>query len=72
MRAPDAAARWVAIALVSALFASVHGINWMFAPLYVLSLCLGYAYERTANLWVPITMHAAFNILSLSLVNSGI
>jgi membrane protease YdiL (CAAX protease family) len=65
VRAPSARTRWLAIALVSVLFASVHGLNWMFAPLYVLSLCLGYAYERTGNLWVPIAMHATFNIFSL-------
>jgi membrane protease YdiL (CAAX protease family) len=65
LRDPNGATRWLAIAVVSALFASVHGINWMFAPLYLLSLCLGYAYERTGNLWVPITMHASFNVLSL-------
>ena len=34
-------------------------------PIFVLSLCLGYAYERTRNLWVPIFMHAAFNASSV-------
>jgi membrane protease YdiL (CAAX protease family) len=31
--------------------------------IFVLSLCLGYAYERTGNLWVPITIHALFNTI---------
>jgi membrane protease YdiL (CAAX protease family) len=30
----------------------------------VLSLCLGYAYERTGNLWAVMTMHAMFNTTS--------
>ena len=30
-----------------------------------LSLCLGYAYERTRNLWVSIIIHASFNAASV-------
>ena len=30
-------------------------------PIFLLALCLGYAYERTGNLWTTITMHALFN-----------
>jgi membrane protease YdiL (CAAX protease family) len=52
---------WLAIALASAAFAYVHPL-WMRPPIFVLSLCLGYAYERTGLLWTTITMHALFNI----------
>src|SRR5205085_177687 len=38
--APPPVLRWLSIAIVSALFASVHGMNWMFGPLFILSLCL--------------------------------
>lgn len=51
---------WVAIVLASLVFASVHQ-PWQFPPIFALSLCLGLAYERTGNLWVPVVMHASFN-----------
>lgn len=60
---PSAAVRWVAIGLTSLAFGAVHPA-WTIPPIFVLSLMLGYAYERTGNLWVPITMHAAFNTVS--------
>jgi len=53
---------WLAILVTSILFAAVHPA-WMAPLIFVLSLCLGYAYERTGNLWVPITIHACFNTL---------
>jgi membrane protease YdiL (CAAX protease family) len=52
---------WLAIILASAAFAAVHPA-WMRPPIFVLSICLGYAYERTGLLWTTITMHAVFNI----------
>jgi membrane protease YdiL (CAAX protease family) len=57
---PHPAASWVAIILTSAMFAGVH-TPWQMPAIFVLSLCLGFAYERTNNLWVSITMHATFN-----------
>ncbi len=54
---------WIAIILTSLLFASVHP-SWMAPSIFVLSVCLGYSYERTGNLYVPITMHALFNSIS--------
>lgn len=64
---------WLAVTLTSLIFAAFHPYWWMFAPLVVLSLCLGYVYERTGNLWATITMHAAFNglIVGLLLYGSG-
>ena len=64
-QAPSAAARWIAVVVTSLVFALVH-TPWMIPPIFVLSLGLGYAYERTGNLWTPIVMHALFNILNVS------
>jgi membrane protease YdiL (CAAX protease family) len=57
------AGRWIAVLITSFLFAIVHPL-WMAPAIFVLSVCLGYAYERTGNLWVPILIHAAFNTSS--------
>jgi membrane protease YdiL (CAAX protease family) len=54
---------WTAIALTSLVFALVHPL-WMAPIIFFLSLCLGYAYERTGSLWTSITMHALFNLLN--------
>jgi membrane protease YdiL (CAAX protease family) len=59
---PHAPASWVAIVITSAMFAGVH-TPWQMPAIFVLSLCLGFAYERTNNLWVSVTMHATFNTL---------
>jgi membrane protease YdiL (CAAX protease family) len=58
--APSPRLRWLAILLTSLLFASVHPW-WSGPPIFVLAICLGYAYERTGNLWTPIVIHALFN-----------
>jgi membrane protease YdiL (CAAX protease family) len=55
---------WPAILLSSAAFALVHPW-WTQPPIFFLALCLGYAYERTNNLWVPILIHALFNATSV-------
>jgi membrane protease YdiL (CAAX protease family) len=54
-------ARWAAILLTAAAFAAVHGEPAFLPPLFVLAVGLGYAYERTGNLWITITTHALFN-----------
>ncbi len=63
---PGAFARWAAIAGSAALFAAVHWPGWMRPPLFVLAICIGYVYERTGNLWAAMTMHAAFNAISIA------
>ncbi|HEY2589855.1 MAG TPA: CPBP family intramembrane glutamic endopeptidase [Tepidisphaeraceae bacterium] len=60
---PTAAQTWAAIILTSLVFALVHPA-WSMPVIFVLALCLGYAYERTGNLWVSITIHAGFNTIS--------
>jgi membrane protease YdiL (CAAX protease family) len=62
---------WGAIVLASLLFASVHE-RWSWPPIFLLSLCLGWSYERTGNLWVPIGVHAAFNTFSTLMFLSGV
>ena len=57
---------WLAIVLTSVLFASVHSA-WSSPMIFFLSVCLGYAYERTGSLWTNVTIHAAFNATSTAL-----
>src|SRR5262249_37478208 len=67
--------RWTAICITALLFPTVHyagpGSGWMLPALFLLAVCLGYAYERTGVLWVPIVGHAAFNAVSVSVVFLG-
>ena len=60
---PSPGARWAAIALASLLFSVLHP-GWTWPLIFLLSLGLGYAYERTGNLWVPVTMHLVFNTVN--------
>jgi membrane protease YdiL (CAAX protease family) len=57
--------RWPAILIASFLFTAVHGAIWLAPPIFFLSLCLGYLYDRTGNLWVPMIVHASFNATSV-------
>jgi len=64
---------WPAILLTSLAFAGLHSSvlpahAWhALATLFVLSMCLGVAFERTGRLGVPIAMHIAFNTLNVVL-----
>ena len=60
---PPVALRWLAVIITSVIFAIIHPL-WTAPMIFLLSLCLGYAYERTGSLWVPILMHAMFNTTS--------
>jgi membrane protease YdiL (CAAX protease family) len=56
--------RWIGVFVASSLFASLH--PWWSAPaIFVLSIGLGYVYERTGNLWASIFMHILFNSTSV-------
>jgi membrane protease YdiL (CAAX protease family) len=69
-RAPSSTgtgARWLAIVVTSVLFALVHGAVWMMPPIFFFSLCLGYVYERTGNLWAAIAVHLLFNLVNVAL-----
>jgi membrane protease YdiL (CAAX protease family) len=58
-----AAARWAAVVVTSVLFAAVHTNAEPAAvfPIFVLSLGLGFVYERSGNLWMSMACHALFN-----------
>ncbi|HVS71994.1 MAG TPA: CPBP family intramembrane glutamic endopeptidase [Phycisphaerae bacterium] len=66
---PSPAHRFAAIALTSALFAAAHGSIDIYPTLFLLSLALGYTYERTNNLYAAITLHATFNTLNMLLLS---
>ena len=61
--------KWPAIFFTSFLFAMIHGGGMMlhWPTLVVLSMGLGYAYEKTGSLVYPIVMHAAFNFVNISM-----
>lgn len=61
-------ARWMGIVASSVAFAISHA-NGQHAPaLFVLSVGLGYSYERQGNLVVPILIHAIFNTIPIALL----
>ncbi|HEY7087449.1 MAG TPA: CPBP family intramembrane glutamic endopeptidase [Tepidisphaeraceae bacterium] len=55
-----------AVLLTSAVFTLFHGEFWMMPPIFLLSLILGWVYERTRNLWATIVIHACFNASSVA------
>ncbi len=56
---------WEAIAMTSVFFAVSH--PWTHLPaLFVLSCCMGYAYEKSGSLMRPIFIHALFNAASIT------
>ena len=63
---------WLAIVVTSFLFAAIHA-PWMAPAIFVLSICIGYIYQRTGNLWAAIVVHALFNIVNTAqfLLHSG-
>ncbi|MHC4460608.1 MAG: lysostaphin resistance A-like protein [Planctomycetota bacterium] len=55
---------WTAIILISALFAVLHPwTHWL--ALFALSMCLGYAYEKSGSLFRPIFIHSLFNGIAI-------
>ena len=61
------AARWAAVLVTSAAFAAIHGEAAFLAPIFVLSVGLGFVYERSSNLWMTIVAHALFNGAQITL-----
>lgn len=67
-------ARWTAIVIASAIFASVHlgATTWHALPgLFVLGMVLGWIYERTGSLLPVYLVHAAFNAINITIVLAG-
>jgi len=54
------------------LFAACHVNLVTFVPLVVLALALTFIYERTDNLWAPITAHALFNAMNFIILYSSL
>ncbi|MFM9995485.1 MAG: lysostaphin resistance A-like protein [Phycisphaerales bacterium] len=62
---------WPAIVVTSLCFAAMHlsiADPHVVPGLFVLSVCMGVAYERTRRLGVPIAMHVLFNVVNLARV----
>jgi membrane protease YdiL (CAAX protease family) len=54
--------------IVSALFACIHATVNVLPALFILAMCLTLAYEWSGSIFVPMTMHAAFNSINLLLL----
>ncbi len=56
---------WLAIVITSAIFAPLH--PWMHWPgIFILSVGMGYAYEKSGSLFRPIFIHIFFNAMSVT------
>ena len=56
---------WLSILISSAFFAIIHQMgHW--PALFILSICLGYAYEKSGSLFRPIFIHALFNAITIA------
>jgi membrane protease YdiL (CAAX protease family) len=56
---------WLSIAISSVLFTLAHSNAGHWPALFVLSLCMGYAYEKSGSLLRPIFIHCLFNATSI-------
>lgn len=61
---------WASIALTSVLFAAMHPQTHA-AALFVLSIFLGYAYEKSGSLFRPVFIHIFFNAASVAALLIG-
>jgi len=52
---------WLSIGASSVLFAAAHADAGHWPALFVLSICMGYSYEKSGSLFRPILIHALFN-----------
>jgi membrane protease YdiL (CAAX protease family) len=57
---------WVSIIMSSALFAAVHYEPAHRPALFMLAVCMGYAYEKSGSLFRPIFIHSLFNASSIT------
>lgn len=56
------------IILISTIFAVLHNHPPVYAPLFIFSVALNYAYLRSKSLIVPITIHVVFNLIPVALL----
>ena len=57
---------WPSILISSALFAMIHADVSHWPALFVLAICMGYAYEKSGSLFRPIFIHLLFNAISIT------
>ena len=65
-----ALATWTGIVLASIPFALLHE-PWSIPLIFLLAVLMGWAYERTQNLWTPITIHFGFNLFNSLMLLAG-
>lgn len=65
---------WPGVLITAGIFAAVHrfggenAVPWVaLAPIFVLGLAMGIAFERTKRVGVPILMHMAFNAVNVGM-----
>jgi membrane protease YdiL (CAAX protease family) len=56
---------WPAILISSGLFVIAHTNAGHWPTLFILAVCLGYAYEKSGSLFRPIFIHSLFNAVSI-------
>ena len=56
---------WVSIMITSSVFAVVHANPEHWASLFVISVCMGYAYEKSGSLLRSIFVHSLFNTVGV-------
>jgi len=64
-RVTDRYGAWAAILISSGLFAATHADTGHWPALFVLGICLGYAYEKSGSLFRPIFIHSFFNATNI-------
>jgi membrane protease YdiL (CAAX protease family) len=64
-RTIDRNGAWPAIVISSVLFTLTHANAGHWPALFVLGVCMGYAYEKSGSLFRPIFIHSFFNAISI-------
>ena len=57
---------WPGIVISSVLFAAYHASVWLFFPMLVLGVALGWLGWTRRSLWPPIALHVAYNALAVA------
>lgn len=58
---------WPAIVAQAVLFAAFHRSVWMFVPMSMLGIILGWLAHSRKSLWPPIALHALYNAITVAL-----
>jgi len=64
-RTIDRNGAWPAIVISSVFFTMTHVNTGHWPALFVLGVCMGYAYEKSGSLFRPIFIHSFFNAISI-------